>query len=114
MPESNASAMDASLHVGAAELTPRPTVAPKVIRIEETAQATKAPATTGVHCNVQPLSAALSSGRSAASVFMSAASMLMAVVLAKAEEREDEHDDHDQAHQINQPVHGVLLHVSDV
>ena len=95
MPESNVSATDASLQVGATELTPRPTVAPNVINIDDTAHATRAPATTDVHCNVQPLSA----GRSAASVFMSA-SMLMAGVLAKAKEREDCQDDYNQTHQV--------------
>src|SRR5689334_13414377 len=109
MPESSASATDASLQVGAAELTPRPTVAPNVTRIEDTAHATNAPATTEVHCNVQPLSP----GRSVASVFISV-SMFMAVVLAKAKERKDGQDNHDQTNQINQPVHGVLLHASDV
>jgi hypothetical protein len=40
--------------------------------------------------------------------------MLMAAVLAKAKEREDGQDDYNQSHQVNQPVHGFLLHVSDV
>jgi hypothetical protein len=49
MPESSQSAQDASRQVGAEELTPRPTAAPKVIKIEDSAVAVKAPTTTGVH-----------------------------------------------------------------
>src|SRR5690242_18877479 len=105
MPESSQSATDASLQVGAVELTPRPTVAANVIMIEATAHATTAPATIGVHCSVHESS----TGRSAASASISTVSILIAAVLAKAEERQNGHDDHDQADKINQAVHGVLL-----
>ena len=62
MPDSNHKATEASRHVGAAELTPRPTVAAKVTRIEDTAVAVRAPAIIGVHCNVQGSSSRLATG----------------------------------------------------
>jgi hypothetical protein len=49
MPDNNQSASDASRHVGAVELTPRPTVVPNVTMIEDTAQAVRAPAMIGPH-----------------------------------------------------------------
>jgi hypothetical protein len=57
MPDAIQRAIEASRHVGAVELTPKPIAAPKVTNIEDTAAATKAPATIGVHCRVHNLSA---------------------------------------------------------
>src|ERR1700742_1180794 len=53
MPDNSHKAHEASRHVGAAELTPRPTVAANVIRINDSAVAVKAPTTIGVHCKFQ-------------------------------------------------------------
>jgi hypothetical protein len=39
-----------SLQVGDEEVMPRPIAVPNAIKIKETAEATNAPATTGVHC----------------------------------------------------------------
>src|SRR6201999_2154766 len=97
MPESTHSATDASRQVGAAELTPRPTVVPNVIMMKDAAHATSAPATIGVHCKVHKPPAV----RSAASVSSSTVSMLIVPSLAKAKERQNGHDDDDQADQIN-------------
>ena len=54
MPESSQSAIDASRQVGEAELTPRPTAVPKVMRMEDTAEAVRAPRTIGDHSSRQP------------------------------------------------------------
>src|SRR6516164_6779935 len=97
MPESSHKATDASLQVGAVELTPRPTVAANVTNMEDTAHAMRAPATIGVHCRlrgsrVPPTSDAVSISR---------ASRAIGDRLAKPKEGENEHDDHDQADQVN-------------
>src|SRR3954465_3833905 len=99
------SATEAPRHVGAVELTPRPTAIAKLIRIEETAVAMMAPAMTGVHCRLQLSEVPRAMG----DVTTGAVSVLMMFVSAQAEERQDGHDDHDQADEINQSVHGVLL-----
>src|SRR5215472_7110126 len=94
MPESTHNATEASRHVGAVELTPRPTLVANVIMIENTAHVVNAPATIGVHCSVHAL-AGLSANASTSSV-----SMLIARVLTKAKQRENGHDDYDQANEI--------------
>jgi hypothetical protein len=62
MPDNSHKAIEASRQVGAAELTPRPTVAAKVTRIEDTAVAVSAPAMIGVHRSVQGSSRRLTTG----------------------------------------------------
>src|SRR3569833_1074147 len=105
MPESRNNATEASRHVGAAELTPSPTVAAKLIRMDDTAVAVRAPATIGVHCRVQ------ASGRPvlAAGVLPTGGVSILICASPQAEERENRHDDHDQAAQVDNSVHVVLL-----
>src|SRR3569832_901779 len=106
MPESSHNATEASRQVGAAELTPSPTVAAKVRRIDETAAAVRAPASIGVHCNVQASGARV---LTAGVTSTGGASMLLGGASPQAEERKNGHDDDDQADQVNQSVHIVLL-----
>ena len=78
MPESSASAKDASRHVGDAELTPRPIAVPNVIKIEDTAEAVSAPNTIGDHCSFQPSSDDLGAVLTSAGVSMTVMASLSA------------------------------------
>src|SRR3979411_184662 len=105
MPDSSHNAIDASLHVGDVELTPKPTVAAKVIRISERAEAAKAPATIGVHCKLQRTSPTDSRGRPSA---VPRVSKVMGSLLSPAEARRSRQRYDNQPHQIDYPIHIAL------
>jgi hypothetical protein len=69
---------------------------PNAIRITETADATNAPATTGVHCKKG--GGTVSTGTAVTRCEVSTGLILFdAAASAEAEESENGHDDHDQA-----------------
>ena len=90
--------MEASRHVGAAEVTPSPIVAPKAKRIDESAVDITAPRTIGdqLACRAD-VSTTGTIGSS------------MTVMSPQPEKRENCQDNDNQSDQVNQPVHFILL-----
>src|SRR5258708_35976804 len=92
-----ASEADASRQVGAADVTPRPMVAPNDSKIDERAVAISAPRIIGVQFAYRKGSSAGTPGSTETGIS------------AQPEERQDRHDDDDQTYQINQTIHILLL-----
>ena len=90
--------MEASRHVGAAEVTPSPIVAPKAKRIDESAVDITAPRTIGDQL-------AYRAGVSTTGTIGSS----MTVMSPQPEKRENCQDNDNQSDQVNQPVHFILL-----
>jgi hypothetical protein len=89
MPDNSQSAIEASRHVGDVELTPSPTVAPNVIKMDDMAAAARPPAMIGDHCSDQGPSVR-------AGVDVSIGDSIVMAVLSQAEERKDGHNDDDK------------------
>jgi hypothetical protein len=90
---------DVSLQVGAVDATARPRDVPNAIRTRERADATSAPAMTGLQWKMSTSFDRCRRGRLDRLHRRISPS-------AQAEEREDEQDHDDQTDQINQPTHG--------
>src|SRR2546423_1104558 len=90
---------EVSLQVGAVDATARPRDVPNAIRTRERADATNAPAMTGVQWTkcLRASIGAVAEGWVVCTAIPPS---------AQAEEREDEQNHDDQTDQINQPTHG--------
>jgi hypothetical protein len=105
MPDSNHNAIEASLQVGDAELTPKPKVAAKVIKISERAEAARAPAMIGVHCKLQR---AFSVGSRDRPSPITGASMVIGSLLSQAEEGQYRQHYDNQTYEIDYAIHIAL------
>jgi len=100
-----ASAADASRHVGAVDVTPRPTVTPNVSSTDDSAVAANAPSMIGDHCRKR----GAVSLRSAVSLRATGEMFSIDIsMLAKAEEGQDRQDHDDESNEIDKTVHGFL------
>src|SRR4051794_3953069 len=110
MPDSNHNAIEASLHVGEAELTPKPKVAAKVIKINDRAEAARAPAMIGVHCKLQrPVSPEARERPSP----VTGASKVIGSLLSQTEEGQYRQNNDNQTYEIDCAIHIALsLHIT--
>src|SRR5258708_10498240 len=100
MPDRNHNAAEASRQVGAVDVTPKPTVAPNVTRMNERAVAASAPRIIGDHCK----NLGATSPRGATTVL----SKDIFLPLSKAKEAQDRQNHHHKPDQINETAHDCL------
>src|SRR5215203_1888915 len=99
-PDRIASAADASRHVGAADVTPRPIVTANVSNTEDSAVAASAPSTIGDHCRKRGVISVRATGVTC--------SIVLSMALAEAEEGQDRQNHNNQADEIDKTVHSFL------